>query len=314
MVYLLHRYFGRDGRDEAEELLARRSGDSDRPRILGAFNEPTSHWLSFFMFTHFIDRDGKYQLAALAESGFDPLARSCRFMLTEEAHHLFVGETGCGRVIERSAELTHKDPNGDARAQGGIDLPTIQKYINLWVSVGYDLFGSEVSSNASDAFSAGLKGRYKEAARFADHSCLEQTYPLDDLEDGRVVTREVAYRTALNEVLRQDYFDDSMRALERWNKTITEAGVPYELSLPSRRFHRAIGSFAGQHFTPAGEPVSAEQWEARRDEWLPTAADDEFIRSLMQPVVEPGKIASWIAPPRRGINGRPFDFEYVKRA
>ena len=68
MVYLLHAYFGRDGREEAEELLERRSGDADKPRILGAFNEPMDDWLSFFMFTYFTDRDGKYQLEALAES------------------------------------------------------------------------------------------------------------------------------------------------------------------------------------------------------------------------------------------------------
>src|SRR5262244_823735 len=135
MVYLLHTYFGRDGREEAEELLMRRSGDSDKPRILGAFNEPTSHWLSFFMFTMFTDRDGKYQLSALAESGFDPLARTCRFMLTEEAHHMFVGETGVQRVVKRACELMKQDASGDPRAQGGIDLPTIQKYLNLWYSL-----------------------------------------------------------------------------------------------------------------------------------------------------------------------------------
>jgi benzoyl-CoA 2,3-dioxygenase component B len=27
-----------------------------------------------------------------------------------------------------------------------------------------------------------------------------------------------------------------------------------------------------------------------------------------------GKIASWIAPPTKGINGRPFDYEYVHLA
>jgi benzoyl-CoA 2,3-dioxygenase component B len=96
MVYLLHAYFGRDGREEAEALLERRSGDADNPRILGAFNEKTPDWLAFFMFTYFTDRDGKYQLCSLAESGFDPLARTCRFMLTEEAHHMFVGESGIG--------------------------------------------------------------------------------------------------------------------------------------------------------------------------------------------------------------------------
>ena len=90
MVYLLHAHFGRDGREEGDALLERRSGDADNPRILTAFNEKTPDWLSFFMFAFITDRDGKYQLASLAESAFDPLARTCRFMLTEEAHHLFL--------------------------------------------------------------------------------------------------------------------------------------------------------------------------------------------------------------------------------
>ena len=105
MVYLLHAYFGRDGREEAEELLARHSGDVDKPRILGTFNEPIEDWLSFLCFTYFTDRDGKFQLKSLAESSFDPLARTCRFMLTEEAHHMFVGETGIGRVVKRTLEV-----------------------------------------------------------------------------------------------------------------------------------------------------------------------------------------------------------------
>src|ERR687897_833691 len=105
MVYLLHGYFGRDGRDEAEELLERHSGDPNKPRILGTFNEPMDNWLSFFMFTYFTDRDGKFQLKSFAESAFDPLARTTRFMLTEEAHHMFVGETGVGRVIKRTLEV-----------------------------------------------------------------------------------------------------------------------------------------------------------------------------------------------------------------
>ena len=104
MVYILQKYFGRDGREEAEELLQRRSGSPDKPRMLGAFNEATPDWLSFFMFTFFTDRDGKMQLESLAQSGFDPLSRTCRFMLTEEAHHMFVGETGLGRILQRTCE------------------------------------------------------------------------------------------------------------------------------------------------------------------------------------------------------------------
>ncbi len=311
MVYLLHTYFGRDGREEAEELLARRSGDRDRPRILGAFNEPTTHWLSFFMFTMFTDRDGKYQLSALSESGFDPLARTCRFMLTEEAHHMFVGETGVQRVAKRACELMKQDPNGDVRKHGGIDLATIQKYLNLWFTLSLDLFGGEVSSNAADAFGAGLKGRHKED-RYSDHVLLEATHHMNVLEDGKVVEKDVPMRTALNEVLREEYVKDCQRGVDRWNKTIREEGVSFEFKLPSSRFHRQIGMWSTASFTPAGEMISKDQYEARHDEWLPSAADEVYVKSLMQPVTEPGKMAAWIAPPLKGINNLPGEFEYVR--
>ena len=166
MVYLLHAHFGRDGREEAEELLMRHSGDADKPRILGTFNEPMDNWLSFFMFTYFTDRDGKFQLKSFAESAFDPLARTTRFMLTEEAHHMFVGETGVGRVIKRTLEVMKELDTDDVvtlRQAGVIDLPTIQKFMNFWFTSSLDLFGSEASSNAANYFSNGIKGRPEEA-------------------------------------------------------------------------------------------------------------------------------------------------------
>src|SRR5690242_2594304 len=312
MVYLLHTYFGRDGREEAEELLARRSGDRDKPRILGAFNEPTSHWLSFFMFTMFTDRDGKYQLSALAESGFDPLARTCRFMLTEEAHHMFVGETGVQRVVKRACELMKQDANGDPRALGGIDLPTIQKYLNLWYSLSLDLFGGEVSSNAADAFAAGLKGRYKED-RYAEHKLVGSHFAMDVLEGGKVVHKDVPMRNALNEVLRTEYIKDCQRGVDRWNKTIKDEGISFELVLPSHKFHRQIGMWSGIHFSPSGEMLDAAAWNERKGAWLPNEADEVYIKSLMKPVHERGKMANWIAPPAKGINGLPGDFEYVRQ-
>jgi benzoyl-CoA 2,3-dioxygenase component B len=308
MVYLLHTYFGRDGREEAEALLQRRSGDADKPRILGAFNEPTSHWLSFFMFTMFTDRDGKYQLAALAESGFDPLARTCRFMLTEEAHHMFVGESGVQRVVKRAAELMK---TGDVRAQGGIDLPTVQKYLNLWYTLSLDLFGGEVSSNAADAFAAGLKGRYKED-RYDEHKLIGSTFSMEILKDGKVVTEDIAMRNALNEVLRTEYIKDCQRGVDRWNKTLQGEGCDFVLSLPDHKFHRQIGMWSTTHYTPAGQMLSTEEWAKRSGEWLPNADDEAYVKSLMKAVYEPGKMASWIAPPAKGINGLPETFEYVK--
>src|SRR6202045_544656 len=184
MVYLLQKYFGRDGREEAEELLRRRSGDRDSPRMLGAFNEATPDWLSFFMFTFFTDRDGKMQLAALAQSGFDPLSRTCRFMLTEEGHHMFVGDSGVQRVIERTCEAMREagihDPtdNEPVRILGVIDLPTLQKKANLHFSLTLDLFGNEISTNAANAFNAGLKGRYREDKLEDDHQLMSSIYPV----------------------------------------------------------------------------------------------------------------------------------------
>jgi benzoyl-CoA 2,3-dioxygenase component B len=315
MVHLLHEYFGRDGREEAEALLQRRSGHPDTPRILKTFNERTDDWLSFFMFTMFTDRDGKYQLAALSESGFDPLARATQFMLTEESFHLFTGETGIERIVQRSAELTKRDPNGDARAQGGIDLPTIQRWINFWFSSAVELFGGEISSNAADYFATGLKGRFREREKYTDHVALDGVYPMVvPTDDGRLVTKEVPLRNALNEVLRDEYVADCERACRKWNHVIKKAGVDFELTIPSRRFNRTIGMYAGHWFAPNGEPITREQFEANRAQWLPTEADREYVRSLMVPVYEPGKIANWIAPPKQGINGKPFDWEYVRFA
>jgi benzoyl-CoA 2,3-epoxidase subunit B len=314
MVYLLHTYFGRDGREEAEGLLERRSGDADKPRILGAFNEPIQNWLDFYMFTMFTDRDGKYQLYALSESGFDPLARTCKFMLTEEAHHMFVGETGIDRVVGRTCELMKQDPNGDVRAAGGIDLATIQKFINLWFSVSLDLFGGEISSNAADFFASGLKGRYKERD-YEDHVALAGSYRMAVPRDGRIEEEDIPLRTAMNEVLRDGYVGDCQRAVDKWNRTIERSGATEErLRLPHRRFHRAIGIYAGMPFDPDGNLVERADYDRRiAADWLPAAADRSFVASLMHPVVERGKIASWIAPPARGINGQPFDFEYVRR-
>src|SRR5579862_1912635 len=202
MVYLLHAYFGRDGREDAEELLERHSGDADKPRILGTFNEPIRDWLSFFMFTYFTDRDGKFQLKSLAESSFDPLARTCQFMLTEEAHHMFVGDTGIARVIKRSLEVMRdlgSDEPERVRAAGAIDLPTVQRYLNFWCSSSLDLFGSESSSNAASAFAAGLKGRPDEA-QYEDHIARDVAAAIEIPDgDGGVRTETVPLRNAMNE-------------------------------------------------------------------------------------------------------------------
>jgi len=316
MVYLLHRYFGRDGREEAEALLARRSGDADNPRILGAFNEPTPDWLAFFMFTFFTDRDGKYQLCCLAESGFDPLARTCRFMLTEEAHHMFVGETGVGRIVQRTCEVMkeHKisDPS-DVRAMGVIDLETLQRYVNFHFSVTIDLYGSDVSSNAANYYTSGLKGRFEETKIGDDHLLVDAEYPVSEVIGDKIVTKNVSALTALNERLRDDYIKEVESGLGRWNRIIEKAGIPFRLRLPHKGFHRAIGNFAGHHISPDGVVLTPEQWNAHVAEWMPSKEDYAYVQSLMSGrVVELGKFANWIAPPPRGVNNQPLNFEYVR--
>ncbi len=314
MVYLLDAYFGRDGREESEAMLERRSGDRDRPRILGAFNEKTPDWLSYFMFTYFTDRDGKYQLASLAESGFDPLARTCRFMLTEEAHHMFVGETGIGRIVQRTCELMREHRTDDVSKHGGIDLATMQKYLNFHYSVSLDLFGSEVSTNAANFYTAGLKGRFEETRQEDDHQLKQATYRVACVQGDVIVERDEPALTSLNERLRDDYIADCQRGVDRWNRIIRNHGIDLELKLPHRGFHRAIGAFAEFQVSPDGRVISQAEWDARRPEWLPAEADEAHVQGLMQPVVEPGTFASWIAPPLRGINGQPVDFEYVRSA
>ena len=318
MVYLLQKYFGRDGREEADELLRRRSGDADSPRMLGAFNEKTPDWLSFFMFTYFTDRDGKMQLHSLAQSGFDPLSRTCRFMLTEEAHHMFVGETGVGRVIQRTVDAMRAagidDPTDIARvrALGVIDLPTIQKKLNLHYTLSLDLFGSEVSTNAANAFNAGIKGRYHETQIQDDHQLKNSTYPVLKFVDGEIKLVDEPALTALNMRLRDDYSQDCIKGLLRWNKIITTAGYDFQLKLPHVAFHRAIGEFKDVHATPDGILIDEGTWAKRKGDWLPSTDDGAYITSLMRPVTEIGEYASWIAPPKVGIDNKPGDFEYVK--
>src|SRR5216683_928750 len=318
MVYLLQKYFGRDGREEADELLRRRSGDADSPRMLGAFNEATPDWLSFFMFTYFTDRDGKMQLHSLAQSGFDPLSRTCRFMLTEEAHHMFVGETGISRVVQRTVEAMKaagiSDPSDIAkvRALGVVDLPTIQKKLNLHYSLSLDLFGSEVSTNAANAFNAGIKGRYHETQIKDDHRLQNDTYPVLKLVNGEIKHVDEPALTALNMRLRDDYTQDCVKGLLRWNKIISTAGYEFKLTLPNVAFHRQIGEFRDIHATPDGVLVDDATWSKRKGEWLPSVDDGDFIASLMTPVTEIGQFAPWISPPKVGIDNKPGDFEYVK--
>jgi benzoyl-CoA 2,3-dioxygenase component B len=260
------------------------------------------------------------QLESLAQSGFDPLSRTCRFMLTEEAHHMFVGETGVGRTIQRTCEAMKaagiEDPNeiSKIRDLGVIDLPTMQKKLNLHYTLSLDLFGSEVSTNAANTFTAGVKGRFAETKIDDDHRLENSTYPVLKFIDGEIKRVDEPALTAINMRLRDDYTADCQRGLDRWNKIIDKIGVAFKFELPHVGFHRQIGEFKDAKISPKGELIDDAAWNRDKGLWLPSKDDGDFIGSLMQPVTEPGKFASWIAPPRVGIDNKPGDFEYVKIA
>ena len=318
MVYLLQKYFGSDGREEANELLKRQSGSEDAPRMLGAFNEVTPDWLSFFMFTSFTDRDGKMQLEALAQSGFDPLSRTCRFMLTEEAHHMFVGENGVRRVIKKTCEEMVKAGISDPfeiekiRKLGVIDLPTIQKKINLHFTLSLDLFGSEISTNAANAFTAGVKGRFWETKIKDDHKLQNDTYPILEFENNKIIKKDAPALLALNMRLRDDYIKDSSVGIKRWNRTIESFNIDFKVKLPHEGFNRKIGTFTNAFIDPDGNILDSKMWDKNLNNFLPSNEDNLFIESLMVPEHEPGKYASWIAAPDQGIDNKSGDFEYVK--
>ncbi|HXT30475.1 MAG TPA: hypothetical protein VN716_14380, partial [Vicinamibacterales bacterium] len=235
------------------------------------------------------------------------------FMLTEEAHHMFVGETGIARILERTCQLMRQAGfSGDVRKLGGIDLETIQKFINLWFSLSLDLHGNEVSTNAASYFANGLKGRAYEE-KWDDHKVTEAMYDLEGLADGKLERRHIPMRTAMNEVLRDWYVGDCQAGVTRWNKILERHGFSERLRLPDRKFNRGIGMFSAAHFDPEGHQLSDEDWNRRKHEWLPAPKDREFLLSIMaEPVYEPGKFANYIAPPQRGIKGQPINFEYVR--
>jgi benzoyl-CoA 2,3-dioxygenase component B len=314
MVYLLQAYFGREGREEAEQLLKRNSGDLDSPRILGAFNEETTDWLQFFMFTYFTDRDGKYQLGTLKESAFDPLARTCEFMLKEEAHHMFVGTTGVQRTVERTAELMVEHKTEDIWQYGGIPLDVIQKYLNFQFSVSMDLFGSEQSTNVAAYYTGGLKGRWQETRRKDDHELKDATYRVRTIRDGKFVAEEVPALTALNLDLRDEYVADCENGVRRWNQALEDAGREERLFLPHEAFNRKVGNFAAHFVSPGGTILAEAEWNENNHQWLPSAADRAKVAELMVPHYELGEFASWITPPKTGINDQPVEFDYVHLA
>jgi benzoyl-CoA 2,3-dioxygenase component B len=233
-------------------------------------------------------------------------------MLTEEAHHMYVGETGVARIIQKACDVMNKYKTDDVRKHGAIDLPTLQKYVNFHFSVSEDLFGAELSTNAANYFTQGLKGRYQEQFIKDDHSLKDEPYEITTFANNMLKKEEVPALNSINERLRDDYIKDCQRGINRWNKLIKDAGIDFEITLPHRAFHRQIGAFAKANVSPEGVTMTEEEWNKNSPSWLPSDKDHGYVKSLMTQVTEPGKFASWIAPPRIGINNQAIDFEYVR--
>ena len=196
--------------------------------------------------------------------------------------------------------------------QAAVAPARIRVSMAIWVTSSLDLFGSESSSNAANYFANGIKGRPDEA-KFADHveAGTTMTIKVPDGQGG-VKDESVNVRNGMNEVTRLEYVKDCNIGITRWNMAIKRAGLPFELKLPSTRFRRQVGVWANVPTDPQGQPISQAEFDAKRGDWLPSDQDMAFIKSLMQRVTEPGKMAAWIAPPDRGINAQPVEYEYVK--
>lgn len=223
---------------------------------------------------------------------------------------MFVGAGGIGRVVQRTVDLMRRHDTEDVAPHGGINLDTLQRYLNLHFSVSLDLFGAETSTNAANYFAAGLKGRFQESERDDDHRLHDSFTAVPALGRDGVGERQVAALTALNATLRTDYIADCQKGVDRWNRILEPVGR--RLGLPSAGFHRAVGVFAAASVTPDGRVIGAEEWESHRAQWLPTDEDLNHVASLMTPVTEPGRMAGWIAAPAAGIHQQPVEFEYVR--
>lgn len=244
MAYLLMTYFGQQGRREAQKLLERNAQDGDR--LLGAFNRPMPHWLDFFCYTMFVDRDGKFQLGMLSTSAFKPLAASMGPMLKEESFHLGTGSNGLRRIIKA----------------GVIPLDMLQRYINKWVSTAHDLFGVDASSSAHWAYVWGIKGRWDERKK---------------LDAGIEVNKEV-----LNEESRGHYHEEIVGEVKKLCGYLPEGAT--ELYVPHENFNRDIGATKGQNFNVDGTPFEGtdEEYTTYLTTVLPTAQDEVDLKELFE--------------------------------
>jgi benzoyl-CoA 2,3-dioxygenase component B len=237
MSYLLVRYFGDDGKAEARKLLERRADKKER--ILGAFNQTVEDWLDFFTFTGFVDRDGMYQLKMLSHSGFVPLSGSMGPMPNEESFHLITGLTGLQRILRA----------------GKVPVETVQKVLNRWLPVCFDLFGHERSRGAGKAYLWGLKGRFNE-------------------NDAGVL----ADPDTVNEIACSLYHKEVQGLIEFLNKDIA-ADKP-RLYLPDLKFNRSIGEHRGKRYSVRGEALDEATYATHLDRVLPSVEDRLALKNI----------------------------------
>ncbi|CBA16021.1 putative boxb like benzoyl-coa oxygenase component;albicidin synthetase protein [Xanthomonas albilineans GPE PC73] len=289
MSHLLIEYFGSDGADAAEGLLQRMSGDAQNPRLLDAFNYHTEDWLSHFMWCFFADRVGKYQIQAVTQSAFLPLARTARFMMFEEPLHIKFGMDGLERVLYRSAEITLREDTHAIFDAGAIPLPVFQKYLNYWLPKIFDLFGHDISERSRVLYQAGIR-----SPRNFDK--LEGTEVAVDVRcEDRLVSSTAPAELAINAVMRRQYIAEVGAIIGRWNQQLRRLGLAFELQLPHERFHRDFGPCKGLAFDLDGNPVHDADGQ-RLAALLPTPQDLAGVRGLMGRELGEGRTAAWLAP------------------
>ena len=240
MCHVLVSHFGESGKLEARKLLERRAYEGTR--LLGAFNQEMENWVDFFTYTCFIDRDGKFQLTMLHPSSFAPLSRSMGPMLKEEAFHLFTGQSGLSRMIKA----------------GKVPIQILQKYLNKWLSTGYDLFGKDHSSSAARFYRWGFKGRFDEATALA---------PPKDLD-------------RLNEEARTLYYREDCQIIDTLNALIPE-GMP-KLRAPDPKFNRKLGDYAGKTYSVEGSLLLRGEYEDHLKQALPGPADARALDAIFK--------------------------------
>ena len=245
MCYLLMTYFGKQGAREAQKLLERNAQTGSR--LLGAFNQPMEHWLDFFCYTMFVDRDGKFQLGMLSTSSFKPLAASMGPMLKEEAFHLGTGANGLRRIIKANV----------------IPRDLLQRYMNKWVSTAHDLFGTDNSSSAEWAYVWGIKGRWDERKK---------------LEKGIEVNKE-----KLNEESRGHYHDEIVREVEeKMNRVLADGETPFYVA--DEKFNRNIGTYMNKKYTVEGDEWNDENGDYGEycQKILPSDEDEKTLKELFK--------------------------------